>query len=297
MELRTLRAFVEVVRQGTFSSAAKVVFASQSAVSKAVAQLEQELGVLLLKRTGYSAAMTDAGKIVFRRATAILSQVDDLTTELGELNGLHRGTLRLGLPLVGAHLVFAGWLAEYRNRFPQIHVVLVERGTKRLEEMVLEDELDLAASLLPADERFDRLEVRREPLDVLIAADHPLANCPTLGFADLAQESFVLYGAGFGLNTMIVQACKASGFVPQIACHSSQVDLIIGLVAARLGIALIPRAMARLAIEPTVRLVPLDDPNFSWNLSLVWRRDSPLSHAARAWLSLAGPYVQPSDSA
>ncbi len=293
MELRTLRAFVEVVRQGSFSGAAKVVFLSQSAVSKAVAHLEQDLGVQLLRRTGYAASLTPAGEIVFRRATAVLGQLEGLTTELAELGGLQRGTLRLGLPLVGAHTVFAGWLAEYKNRFPQIQVVLVEAGTKRLEEMALGDELDLATSLLPPDDRFDRLEVRREPIDVVVAASHPLAARPSLNFADLVHEAFIFYGAGFGLNTMIVEACRGAGFEPRTACHSSQVDLILGLVAARLGIALMPRAMARQTGEPNVVLVPLDRSDFSWNLSLVWPRGGPLSPAARAWLSLAGQFVGP----
>jgi Bacterial regulatory helix-turn-helix protein, lysR family len=94
MQLRTLRAFVEVVRQGGFSQAAKVVFATQSTVSKAVKQLEDEIGVPLLDRIGHRSVLTVAGEVVFRRALKILAEHEDLTTELSELQGLSRGALR-----------------------------------------------------------------------------------------------------------------------------------------------------------------------------------------------------------
>jgi DNA-binding transcriptional LysR family regulator len=85
MEIRTLRAFVEVVRQGGFSQAAKVVFATQSTVSKAVKRLEDEIGVLLLDRVGHRSTLTAAGEIVYRRALRILAERDDLMSELDDL--------------------------------------------------------------------------------------------------------------------------------------------------------------------------------------------------------------------
>jgi len=94
MELRALRAFVEVVRQGGFSQAAKVVFATQSTMSKAVKQLEEELGLPLLDRPGHRSRLTPAGEVVYRRALKILAERDDLVTELDELRGITRGTVR-----------------------------------------------------------------------------------------------------------------------------------------------------------------------------------------------------------
>src|SRR5262249_8856964 len=98
MELRTLRAFVEVVRQGGFSQAAKAVFATQSTISKAVKQLEDEVGMPLLDRIGHRSRLTSAGEIVYRRALTMLTEREDLSAELDDLRGLKRGVLRLGLP-------------------------------------------------------------------------------------------------------------------------------------------------------------------------------------------------------
>jgi DNA-binding transcriptional LysR family regulator len=133
MEIRTLRAFVEVVRQGGFSQAAKVVFATQSTVSKAVKQLESEFGVMLLDRVGHRSTPTTAGKIVYRCALRILAERDDLVSELDEVRGLKRGLLRLGLPPVVSSILFAPLLAIYRKRYPGIDIRLVETGIDRLE--------------------------------------------------------------------------------------------------------------------------------------------------------------------
>lgn len=115
MNFRPLRVFVEVVRQGGFSSAAKTVFATQSTVSKAVKQLEDEIGLPLLDRIGHRSVMTPAGEVVYRRGLKLLADRDDLLAELDEIRGVRRGSLRLGLPPVGSSTVFAPLFAIYRQ--------------------------------------------------------------------------------------------------------------------------------------------------------------------------------------
>ncbi|MBJ6725908.1 LysR family transcriptional regulator [Geomesophilobacter sediminis] len=287
MEIRALRAFVEVVRQGGFSRAAEAVFATQSTVSKAVKQLEEELGFQLLERAGHRSRLTEAGEVVFRRATAILAQGDDLKSELEEMRGLRGGTLRLGLPMLGSNTLFAHWFAAYRSRYPDVTLQLVEHGSKRLEELVLAGDVDLAASLLPVGKEFEWQELRREPIDALLPVDHPLAQSDSIPFKALADLPFILYGEGFALNPIILAACRENGFTPKVATQSIQVDFIIELVAAKLGIALVPRLIAEQRPHPLTRRIPVDQPAIFWHMALVWRRGSYLSHAAQAWLALA----------
>jgi DNA-binding transcriptional LysR family regulator len=117
VDFRTLRTFVEVVWQGRFSLATKVLSTTQSTVSKAVKHLEIELGVPLLDRKGHRNALTADGEVVYRQALRILAERDDLIAELDELRGLKRGTLRLGLPPVGSSDLFAPLFSIYRSRF------------------------------------------------------------------------------------------------------------------------------------------------------------------------------------
>ncbi|MGQ3674549.1 LysR substrate-binding domain-containing protein [Xanthobacter sp. TB0139] len=287
MELRTLRAFVEVVRQGGFSNAAKLLFATQPTISKAVKQLEDELGVPLLDRVGHRSVMTAAGEIVYRRALSMLTEREDLLAELADLRGLKAGSLRLGLPPLGASTLFAPLFAIYRARYPGIEIRLAEHGSKKLEEIVLTGEVEMAASLLPTTDDFEYQPVRCEPLLVVMPKDHPLAGQSKTGIAALAASPFILFESGFALNPVLLAACERNGFTPNVAARSGQVDFIVELVAARLGIAFLPRTIAEQRRTAAVELVLLDEPGTQWHMALVWRRGAYLSHAARAWVDLA----------
>lgn len=287
MEFRSLRAFVEVIRQGGFSQAGKAVFTTQSAVSKAVKQLEDEIGVTLLNRIGHRTTLTAAGEIVYRRALAMLAEREDLVAELQEFRGMKRGRLRLGLPPIGSDVLFAPLFAIYRSRYPGVEIQLVEHGSKRLEELVLAGDVDLGASLLPGPDEFDWQDVRSEPMDALINEDHPLAGKDVVRLADLKDMPFILFESGFALNPIILNACRECGFSPTIVARSSQINFIIELVAAGLGIGFLPRLIAEQRARPGMRHVGIIEPVMTWHMAWIWRRGAYLPHAAKAWLDLA----------
>ncbi|UVO30564.1 LysR family transcriptional regulator [Bradyrhizobium arachidis] len=286
MDLRKLRAFVEVVRQGGFSKAGKVVFATQSTVSKAVRQLEGEIGVPLLDRIGHRSKLTAAGEIVYRRATRILTERDDLISELNELRGLKCGNLKLGLPPVGSGTLFAKLFAIYRKSYPGVDIRLVEHGCERLEEILLSGEIELAASLLPVSEAFEWQDVKREPLTVLLPADHKLSRCRSLDIPTLRELPLILFETGFALNRVIMEAFRRHGFEPRVVARSSQIDFIIELAAAGMGVAFLPRMIAEQRTHLSIARVPLDEADTDWRIAMIWRRGAYLSHAARAWLDL-----------
>jgi len=286
MDLRTLRTFVEVVRQGGFSRAAKAVFLTQSTVSKAVKQLEIELGVTLLDRKGHRTTLTADGDVVYRRALRILAEQEDLKAELNELRGLKLGTLRLGLPPVGSSELFAPVFAIYRSRYPGVDIRLVEYGGERLKEVLLSGEIEVAASLLPVSDEFEYQSVANEPLVVLLPAKHALARKKSIDLVSLQDLPFILFEKGFSLHQVILEACRRRGFEPAVVAQSIQIDFIVNLVATGLGIAFLPRMSAEGRRHPSVRLVRLAEPRTTWNLAMIWRRDAYLSHAAKAWLEI-----------
>lgn len=285
MELRNLRALVEVVRRTTFSGAAKELFATQSAVSKAVKQLEDELGILLLERNGRNSRLTDAGEIVYKRATSILTETKDLVTELSELRGLNRGKLRLGLPSMGG-ILFAKSFALFRRQYPDIEIQLFEHGGHRLEELLLAGDIDLAASILPLNPEFESQPIARQPLKLLTSVTHVLAKRKTVGIRMLSNVPFILFESGFVLNKRIAEACKRQGFAPKVAARSSQVDFIVELVAANVGVAILPEMIAEQFSHRGVTALAIDDPQMEWHLALIWRRGGYLSNAARAWKAM-----------
>lgn len=287
MNLRTLRAFVEVVRQGGFSQAADVVALTQSSVSKAIKTLEDELGMPLLNRLGHRNELTAAGEIAYSRALILLAEHSDLVAEINDLRGLKRGVLRIGLPPVGCGVLFATMFATYRRRYPDIDIELTEYGSKRLRECLEAGEVDLAALLLPIDEGFEYQPVRNEPLMAVLPISHPLAQRKRIDFSDLADSPFILFEAGFALNAKILAACERKGVQPRVAARSGQIDFIVDLVSAGLGAAFLPRMLAHKHQHPGIALIPLDEPHTDWHIALAWRASAHLPPAARAWLELA----------
>lgn len=286
MEFKQLRAFAEVVRHGSFTQAAVHLNASQSAVSKQIAQLEQSLRVQLLERSGPHVRLTAAGEVVLRRAEDMLRLRRELHTELDDLSRLHRGELRLGLPLLGADALFAGRFAEYRRRYPNIAVHLIEGGSKTMEEQVRSGELELGGGLTPEDPAFDYQPFCNEPLDALLPADHPLATRESLSLLELADTPFLLYQQSFTLNDRLLRACRELGFEPREGGRSGQADFLGALVAAGQGVVLLPRVVAKDLERPGLVRVLLSEPDLRWDISFIWRRDAYLSNAAKAWLKL-----------
>jgi DNA-binding transcriptional LysR family regulator len=284
LDLRKLRVFVEVVRQGGFSQAAKAVFATQPTVSKVIRQLEDEFGVPLLNRIGHRSELTAAGEIVYRRALSLLTQNEDLLAELAELRGVKRGKLRVGFPRAGSSALFAPLFVSFRKRYPGIDVEIVVHD-KDLAERLRAGELDLALLAHPIPQDLDAQDVRTEPLVVLLPADHALARRKAITLDKLANLPFILFEEGFTLNDVILDACRARRITPTIAARSSQVDFIVELVAAGVGIAFLPRVIAEKHSHPSVRRALLDDPKSKWRIALAWRRGGYLSHAAQAWLA------------
>lgn len=289
MELRTLRAFVEVIRQGGFSQAAKTLYTTQSNVSKSVKLLEAEVNCSLLDRIGHQQTLTEAGKIVFARALNMLAQRDDLLSELDELRGLKRGTLRLGLPPIGSDVLFAPMFAIYQQRFPDIGVLLIEHGGSHLKDLLQAGEIDVAGTLLPvSSETFDWKEIQREPVDVLIAADHPLARKKRIDLSEIAHIPFIMFEEKFALNPVVEEACQRSGFTPKVVARSNQISFVLELVSLGLGVAFLPRMIAKQRQHMGVKHIRVNDNALEWRMALLWRRNSHLSYAAKAWVDLFG---------
>ncbi|MGO9389075.1 LysR family transcriptional regulator [Rhodoblastus sp.] len=286
MELKNLRAFVEVIRQNGFTAAGKVLCATQSTVSKAVRQIEDEIGAPLLDRGALKPRLTAVGEAVYARALRMLAEREDLLAEIAELRGLKRGVLRLGLPPVGSGILFAPLFTRFRKIYPGIDIRLIEHGSARLEEILRLGEIDFAASLLPVDEDFEWHEIRRDPLMTLVAADSPLAARKTVSIDDLRDIPLILFESGFAQNRVIINACHSKGFEPVVAARSSQIDFIVELVAAGMGAAFLPRLLDRRRTRVGVVSLVLDEPGVDWRLALVWREGAYLSDAARAWQAL-----------
>lgn len=286
MHLRVLRCFVEVVRAGGFSAAAQAVCATQSTVSKAVRGLEEDCGAILLERTPAGVTLTAAGEVAYRRALAMLAEKEAMDAEMDDLRNVRRGTLRFGVPPVGSTLLFARQFAEYRRRYPGVRIELREKGCYALEEDVLRGELEMALALLPVSGQFEVSPLCDEPLMALLPQGHPLQGRVALCLRDLDGSAFIQFEQGFALNARIRDRCLKQGVRLDETLCSGQIPFIISLVAAGLGVALVPRLMLTEPLPDGVHRALLDDDELRWRAVLAWRKGHSLSPAAAAWLEL-----------
>lgn len=285
MDFQHLRYFVEVAEQLSFSRSAETLHISQPSLSKAVKNLEEELGVVLFNRSTRHLRLTDDGDIFLQYARATLAMSRDLQASLSEGKQLKRGKISFGLPPVIGSSFFPNIIAAFRRTYPQVQLQLVEEGGKVVEQYVREAKLDLGAVVLPVDETlYETLPFAESPLSLIVPAAHPLAGQPIVRLAQLKNEPFILFKEGFSLYDRVREACIREGFEPEISFESSQWDFIGEMVAAGLGIAFLPSTVAVKLDRSTVGVIAETEPPIPWNLAVIWSRQIYLSHASRGWL-------------
>jgi DNA-binding transcriptional LysR family regulator len=288
MDVRALRTFVEVARKQSFTRASESLHVTQPAISKMVRALEDELGTPLLVRERRRVSLTEAGRIVLERAQGILDALQVIEEEVVELSALRRGRLRVGFPPIVGVAFFPPLLAEFHTAHPGIVLELREEGSHHIEALVMNRELDVGAVVLPTDEKaFGTMPFVHDELQAVLHPTHPLARRESLALRELAGTPFVLYRPEFALHGHILEACRRAGFKPHVASESSHWDFIVAMVAANIGVALLPQTICRQLDPEQVRSVPMTKPVIPWDVALIWRRDRHLPPATRAWLDLA----------
>ncbi len=288
MDVHALRYFVEVARHQNFTRASEALHVTQPAISKMVRALEDELGTPLLLRERRRVTLTEAGRMVLERAQGVLDAMQVIEEEVVEMSALRRGRLRIGMPPIVGVAFFPPLLAEFHTAHPGIVLELREEGSHHIEALVLDRELDVGAVVLPTDEKeFGTIPFVHDELQAVLHPSHPLARRKSLTLRELEGTPFVLYRPEFALHGHIIDACRRSGFKPQVAAESSHWDFLVALVAANIGVALLPQTICRQLDPAQVRAVSMTAPAIPWDVALIWRRDRHLPPATRAWIELA----------
>jgi DNA-binding transcriptional LysR family regulator len=288
VDVQALRYFVEVARKQGFTRASESLHVTQPAISKAVRALEDELGAPLLVRERRRVTLTDAGRVVLERAQGVLDAMRVIEEEVVEMSALRRGRLRIGMPPIVGVAFFPPLLAEFHTAHPGIVLELREEGSHHIEALVMNRDLDVGAVVLPTDEKaFGTMPFVRDELRAVLHPSHPLARRRTLSLRELQGTPFVLYRPEFALHGHILEACRRAGFKPHVVSESSHWDFIVAMVAANIGVALLPQTICNQLDPGQVRSVEMTQPVIPWKVALIWRRDRDLPPATRAWLELA----------
>lgn len=277
MELRHLKAFVVAADLQHFSRAAEQLGIAQPALSQLMRTLESELGLALFRRENRGVALTAAGMAFLPHARQSIESSELASAvarrarrgEVGEINiGYHSALFEANLPQL---------LRHYFSTFPEVKLSLVDAGIREQLEMLLDHKLDLAFARVFKDHLPDRLRTHpfsQSNLVLLLPDNHELVDSFTGELAMLRHEKFVFLQdpAGIGLTSHTLQACRQNQLHPENIMHVPSLMSIPGLVAAGIGLSIVPEAMTRLTM-PGVRVIPLAQAEMVSELSLISRID------------------------
>jgi LysR family transcriptional activator of glutamate synthase operon len=287
VELRQLHYFITVARLEHVTHAAASLRVAQSAVSRQIHQLEAELGVQLFAQKGRNLQLTPAGKLFLNRSEAIMTDLDRAVLELQEFMHPEAGEIRIGFPhSLGIHLL-PSVIAEYRAEHPNVKFVLKQGTYHVLIRELLEGEIDLAF-ISPFPEVHDEVEgelLLTEELKVILPSSHLLAHYTSIRLEQIKDDSFVMFSDQYSLRSIVLEACQKAGFVPRIGFEGEETDTIRGLVAAGLGVSLLPE-MALIETSPMMPVsVRVTDPQVLRTVGLIRRRGEKLPLVAEVFRS------------
>lgn len=277
MDLRRLSYFVAVAEEMSFSRAAQRLHVAQPALSNRIKQLEEDLGVLLFKRTSRGVLITEAGTLLLEEARGILAQVDQTVRVVRRVGHGEVGRLALGFVPSASNEVLPPILDTFSNRFPEVELFLREMRPDRIVKRLHDKQIDVGFLYLPLDDALLNIEcVSREPLVLALAETHPLGPEPQVELQALAEEPFILPARHQmpGLYGQVTEACRQAGFTPNAVQQDVWLmQTIVGLVAGGRGVALVPASLQNLRRKGVV-YKPVYGLSPTVALGMIWRRDA-----------------------
>lgn len=279
MEWQQLEYFREVARQQHFTLAAAHLSISQPALSRSIARLEAELGVPLFEREGRSVRLNRYGRSFLMHVDRALAEVTQGQRELADLLGPAKGTVAIGFIHVMGTQLLPALLRRFRADHPAVNFKLSQGSTGMLLDQLIAGDTDLCLMAThPERPQLQWVHLFEEEIFAVIPPDHPLASKDSVHLAELADEPFITFEPGWGLRQLAEDLCRQAGFSPHIAFEGEEVSTVHGLVAAGLGVALIPRSPA--PREARAAWLHVNEPRAKRAIGVAWVRDRYLSAVA-----------------
>jgi len=287
-DLRQLRAFVAIAEEGHITRAAARLGMQQPPLTRLLHALEREFAAPLMERFPKGVRLTAAGAALLDEARAVLRRTEGIGDVVQRAARGEQGKLALGFTSSSAlHPFVPAVIRAFRTSVPGVLVVLDEAGTAELVDALMQERLDAAfvRSQLSGLSALRVETLLTEPMVLALPEDHPMAKLPAapISLASLASEAFVLYRrpAGPGLYDALLAACKSAGFSPRVAQEAPRMTATMSLVAAGLGVSIVPASMARLRGDGVIYRALSDCPELCAPLYLATRIDDSSPALAR----------------
>ncbi len=292
LELRQLRYFVEVAEREHISEAAEHLHVAQSAVSRQIANLEDELGTPLFERIGRNVKLTPIGKLFLEHCITALKAIDFAAKQVEEYLDPAKGTIKIGFPTSLASYVLPTVISAFKKEYPDVSFHLRQGSYRFLIDAVKNRELNLAflGPVPPKDEVIDTMILFSESIHALLPANHPLAKRESINLSDLRNEKFVLFPEGYILHKVAIDACKSVGFMPNVKSEGEDMDALKGLVAAGIGITLLPDSSINDTIPRFTVKVPIENPQITRTVGIIYPTNRDMAPSEQVFLDFVSNF-------
>lgn len=282
MELYQLAYFIAVAEHRNFTRAAERLHLAQPALSQQMKNLESELGAPLFVRSRKATVLTQAGEVLLAKARNLLADATAAKQAVADVANLKRGKLVLAaIPSISGRWLPPA-LRRFRQAYPQIELILKEGSSDEVSTMIDTAQAEIGFLQFPTDnKRFAAGLILSEAFVVLLPRSHDLARSRAISLTQLADEPFVLYKGK--AKEVVLNTCRDLGFEPTVACESGELETVRSLVAAHLGVAVLPE-LAVQSVGKTLVVQSLKKPRLARKLGWIHRRDAAPSSAAQAFL-------------
>jgi DNA-binding transcriptional LysR family regulator len=276
MELRHLRYFIAVAEELHFGRAAARLHMAQPPLSHQIRQLEEELSVPLFHRTKRRVQLTDAGQVFLDEARRTLTQAQHAIRAAQRAHRGEIGRLVVGFVYEATVGILPDMLRVFRERFPEVELALHEMTTAPQLKDLHTRRLDVGFLHPPLDDDTLKCEIlHRAPLVAILPQHHDLASRKRIPMQLLACEPFILqpYTRAYGARDQVVRMCQSAGFVPDVVQEATQIVTIASLVAAGIGVSIVPISAQTLRAQGVVYR-PIRDQTVMRDLAIAWHCDN-----------------------
>tara|TARA_R110002020_G_scaffold15555_28_gene55372 strand:+ start:13905 stop:14798 length:894 start_codon:yes stop_codon:yes gene_type:complete len=279
IETRLLRSFTVVAEELHFGRAARRLSIAQPALTRQIQQLEERLSVALFTRSQRRVTLTASGRIFLQRAREILNQIEEAGAEARRVEAGQEGIVRVGFIHSSTYGITPTIIRRFRNRYPSVVLDLHEMPIDEQVAALIGGTIDVGILRPPlADPRLTSKVLVSECFVIALPDSHPLSTRASVPLSAVASETFIFFTQERSplLYQTINAMCQEAGFAPRVEQHATQIHTMLGLVAAGLGIAIVPEVARKLKL-PNVTFCEIGDDSRTVDVALGWRitDDSP----------------------
>ena len=276
MKLQGLYYFTKIADEGSYTKAAKACYVTQPALSRAIQELEEELGCQLIKRKGRYIQLTESGKMCYKQAKIILKNCDDMKKMMDQTH-LQQQKVRIGYLILG-HLIYFQKQYQLKTFDSSIQIEAVYGLSYVLKEKLIHDQLDLILLPTLCAQKMNHAQVRvlsKDQLCILVELDHPLAKYETLKFKDLKEEKIISWDSEDLpiISKAYIEAFHEHGIAPNIVATAKKLGDLFILLSQYKAAALISPVTLTMTLHD-FKLIPIEDSHFNYGLSLCWKKEN-----------------------